>query len=124
MTASGPLNATARARANLAKLSRDPSMTPVEALAEALTATDPVLVRRVYFGAALDMRSLTRHPLWPDANPQSNAVPMLLGDPRGEARAFVPAETANAQGAKWDNLAAVLTPKLRVDIYPEWVVAR
>ena len=124
VTASGPLNATVRARAYLAKLGRDPVTAPVEALVEALAAPDPILAGGVYFGPVLDMRSLVRHPFWPDANPQSNAIPMLLGNTRDEARAFLPPESPKLQGLNWDNLASVMAPELRVDIHPEWLVAQ
>jgi para-nitrobenzyl esterase len=70
------------------------------------------------------MRSLVRHPFWPDANPQSNAIPMLLGNTRDEARAFLPPDSPKLQGLNWDNLASVMAPELRVDIHPEWVVAQ
>lgn len=124
VTASGPLNATARARAFLARLGRDPVTAPVESMVEALAATDPILGGSVYFGPVLDMRSLLRHPFWPDANPQSNAIPMLLGNTRDEARAFLPPDSPKVQALNWDNLAAIMAPELRVDIHPEWVVAQ
>jgi para-nitrobenzyl esterase len=124
VTASGPINATARARAFLGKLQRDPATAPVEMLVEALAAVDPIIGGGVYFGPVLDMRSLVRHPFWPDANPQSNAIPMLLGNTRDEARAFLPTGSPKLQGLTWDNLAAVMAPELRVDIHPEWVVAQ
>ncbi len=124
VTASGPLNATARARAFLDRLKRDQLTAPAEALVEALAATDPVLGGGVYFGPVLDMRSLTRHPFWPDANPQSNAIPMLLGNTLAEARAFLPPGSPKLAGLGWDTLPAVMAPELRVDISPEWVVAQ
>ncbi|NJC09603.1 carboxylesterase type B [Polymorphobacter fuscus] len=124
VTAAGPLNATARARAFLARLGRDPLTAPVEALIGALGAPDPILAGTVNFAPVLDMRSLVRHPFWPDANPQSNAIPMLLGNTRDEARAFLPAGSPKLAGLGWDNLAAVMAPELRVDILPEWVIAQ
>ena len=42
----------------------------------------------VYFGPVLDMKWLVRHPFWPDANPQGNAIPMMLGNTHDETRAF------------------------------------
>src|SRR5947209_5812695 len=79
VTASGPLHATERTRAYLAKLNATPSdllSMPVEKLVDALDATDPIMGGGVYFGPVLDMKWLTRHPFWPDANPQSNAIPI------------------------------------------------
>ncbi|GGE19887.1 carboxylic ester hydrolase [Polymorphobacter glacialis] len=124
VTASGPLNAAARARAFLAKLATDPVTAPTAAIIAALTATDPILGGNVYFGPVLDMRSLVRHPFWPDANPQSNAIPMLLGNTRDEARAFLPPDSPRLATLGWDNLAAVMAPELRVDIHPEWLTAQ
>lgn len=127
VTASGPLNATARARAYLAALRVDPRdlsalMTmPAQQLVDALKAVDPILGGGVYFGPVLDMRTLTRHPFWPDAAPQSLDIPMILGNTAGETRAFVAPE--RLQDLTWDNLAQRLAPELRIDILPEWVVA-
>jgi para-nitrobenzyl esterase len=130
VTASGPLNATARTRAFLAQLRVEPTnlapllTMPVERLLEGLAATDPVLGGSVYFGPVLDMKWLSRHPFWPDANPQSNAIPMLLGNTRDEARAFLPPGLSRLAGLSFDNLADRMAPELRVDISPEWVVAQ
>ncbi len=130
VTASGPLNATARTRSYLARLGVDPAdlsallTMPAEQLVDGLDATDPVLGGAVYFGPVLDMRWLTRHPFWPDANPLSNAIPMLLGNTHDEARAFLPPGSARLSGLDWDNLAARMAPELRVDILPEWVIAQ
>src|SRR3546814_5147781 len=90
VTASGPLNATKRAEAFLARLGEgvDPATAPVEELVAALSATDPVLGGGVYMGPVLDMTHLTRHPYWPDAAPQSLGIPMMLGNTLMETRAF------------------------------------
>lgn len=125
VTVSGPLHATERTRAYLAKLKATPNdllALPVEKLIGALDATDPVMGGGVYFGPVLDMKWLTRHPFWPDANPQSNAIPMILGNTRDETRAFIPRE--KMAGLTWNNLAERMAPELKVDILPEWVVAQ
>ncbi|AJP73214.1 carboxylesterase/lipase family protein [Sphingomonas hengshuiensis] len=130
VTASGPQNATLRTRAYLAKLGVSETNLapllelPVERLVEALSATDPVLGGGVYFGPVLDMKWLVRHPFWPDPNPQSNAIPMILGNTRDETRAFVSPDSARVKALTWDNLAAEIAPDMRVDILPEWVVAQ
>jgi para-nitrobenzyl esterase len=130
VTASGPLNATARARAYLAKLGvdeRDVSpllAMPQQRLVAALDTVDPILGGGVYFGPVLDMKWLTRHPFWPDANPQGLAVPMMLGNVRDETRAFIPIDGPKVKGLTWDNVAARMTPELRIDALPEWVVAQ
>jgi para-nitrobenzyl esterase len=129
VTASGPMNATLRARAYLAKLGvseKDLSpllAMPVERLVEALDATDPILGGGVYFGPVLDMKWLARHPFWPDANPQGCAIPMMLGNVHDETRAFISPDSDKVRGLSWDNLAARMAPELRIDILPEWVVA-
>jgi len=127
VTASGPLNATRRAQVYLAKLgTTDLSVLltmPTGKLVDALDAIDPILGGGVYFGPVLDMKWLVRHPFWPDANPQSNAIPMILGNTHDETRAFVSPDSARVQTLNWDNLAEQIAPDLRIDALPEWVVA-
>ncbi|MEA3053127.1 MAG: para-nitrobenzyl esterase [Sphingomonadales bacterium] len=125
VTASGPLNATARARAFLDALKARPADLPdlpAERLVEGLAATDPILGGGVYMGPVLDMKWLTRHPFWPDSNPQSNAIPMILGNTRDETRAFIDPDGEKMRTLGWSNLAERIAPELRVDIHPEWVV--
>lgn len=127
VTVSGPLNATARAKAYLAALKAAPGdlpTMPTEKLVEGLGATDPILGGGVYMGPVLDMKWLTRHPVWPDANPLSNRVPMMLGNTRDETRAFIDPDSPKVRGLNWDNLAERMAPELRVDILPAWVVAQ
>lgn len=125
VTASGPLNATARAKAYLAKLDGgDVATLPAARLVEALDATDPVLGGGVYFGPVLDMRWLTRHPFWPDAAPQGLTIPMMLGNMHDETRAFIGPDSPRVRGLSWDNLAERMAPELRIDILPEWVVTQ
>lgn len=129
VTASGPINATRRAEVWLAALGlpRDRigevRTLPLGRLVEALSATDPILGGSLYFGPVLDDRSLTRHPFFPDAPPQSAHIPMMIGNTREETLAFLGNEPANA-GLTWDTLPARLTPaQLRIDVAPETVVA-
>lgn len=130
VTASGPMNATARARALLARLGvgeRDlsPLLTmPAARIVEGLAATDPVLGGGLYMGPVLDMTWLTRHPFWPDANPLGSRVPMMLGNTHDETRAFIGPDSPRVRGLNWDNLAERMAPELKVDILPEWVVAQ
>lgn len=124
VTASGPQNATARARAFLAKLGKDPATATQQELVAALDAIDPVLGGGVYFGPVLDDRTLNRHPFYPDAHLQGLGVPLMLGNTIAETRAFFPPTHAKLQGLDWNNLAERLGPELRVDISPELVVAR
>ncbi|WP_371136555.1 carboxylesterase/lipase family protein [Novosphingobium sp.] len=125
VTASGPLNATRRAAAVLARLGgADPAAVPVGQLLAALSATDPVLGGGVYMGPVLDMRHLHRHPFWPDAAPQGNAIPLLLGNTVAETRAFYPADGRVLGGLDFGNLAARIAPEMRIDAHPEWVAAQ
>ncbi|URW74478.1 carboxylesterase/lipase family protein [Sphingomonas donggukensis] len=130
VTASGPLNATLRTRAYLAKLGvKDSDISPllsmpVERMVDALSATDPVLGGGVYMGPVLDMKWLNRHPFWPDANPQGNAIPLMLGNTRQETGGFIDPDGPKVTGLTWDNLPSRMAPEMRVDILPEWVVAQ
>lgn len=127
VTVSGPLNATKRAQAYLARLGVKENdlgpllEMPMEKLIEATDATDPILGGDVYFGPVLDMKWLLRHPFWPDADPQSNAISMILGNTRDETRAFISPDSEKVRGLNWDNLAQRMAPELRMDILPEWV---
>jgi para-nitrobenzyl esterase len=126
VTASGPLNATKRAQAYLAKLNATPSdllTMPIERLIEGLAAEDPILGGGLYMGPVLDMKWLTRHPFWPDANPQGLKVPMVMGNTHDETRAFIDPAGAKVHDLDWDNLAERIAPELRIDALPEWVVA-
>ncbi|HEY9216921.1 MAG TPA: carboxylesterase/lipase family protein, partial [Phenylobacterium sp.] len=124
VTASGPMNATARAEAFLktAGLTAEQAATaPVERLVRALEARDPVLpFGSVYFGPVLDERSLNRHPFYPDAPAQSAAIPMIIGNTRDETRAFLAGDPRNF-ALTWEELPKRLAPELRVDISPELV---
>jgi para-nitrobenzyl esterase len=130
VTASGPLNATRRAQAYLGKLgvkenNLQPLLDmPVEQLVDALGTTDPILGGGLYFGPVLDMKWISRHPFWPDANPQSLAIPMILGNTRDETRAFIDPNSDKVRGLTWDNVAARMAPEIRMDLLPEWVVAQ
>ncbi len=129
VTVSGPLNATSRARAYLAKLGvrgDDPTpllTMPVERLIEGLSATDPILGGGVYMGPVLDMRWLTRHPFWPDPNPIGNAIPLMLGNTVRETGAFIDPDGPKMRGLTWDTLPDRMAPELRIDLPPEWIVA-
>jgi len=126
VTASGPMNATARAQAFLDRVGGLEAATtlPAEKLVEAQDARDPILGGGVYFGPVLDMRWLVRHPFWPDANPQSLAIPMILGNTHDETRAFIDPGSERIRTLTWDNLAARMAPELKIDVLPEWVVAQ
>ena len=129
VTASGPTNATKRTLAYLDALAVAPAdagrlaAMPVDALVRGLDARDPVLDydASVYFGPVLDMRSLTRHPFYPDAAPQSARIPMIIGNTHDETRAFL--RDPAYYELEWDDVPALLVPNMRVDISPDYVVA-
>ena len=129
VTASGPGNATERALAYLDAVDVRPedaaslATMPMEKLVQGLGVRDPVLDydTSVYFGPVLDMRSLTRHPFYPDAAPQSAQLPMIIGNTHDETRAFL-RDPAYFE-LEWDDVPELLVPNMRVDIRPEFVVA-
>ena len=129
VTASGPGNATERALAYLDAVDVRPedaaslATMPMEKLVQGLGVRDPVLDydTSVYFGPVLDMRSLTRHPFYPDAAPQSAHIPMIIGNTHDETRAFL-RDPAYFE-LEWDDVPELLVPNMRVDIRPEFVVA-
>jgi para-nitrobenzyl esterase len=127
VTASGPANATRRTEAFLdaAGIGRDEiaqlQTLPVEQLLRGLEAPDPVLgYGSVYFGPVLDMRSLERHPFYPDAARQSAQIPMIIGNTHDETRAFLRDPSYEHLG--WADLPALLVPNMRVDIEPGFVI--
>jgi para-nitrobenzyl esterase len=126
VTASGPLNATRRARAFLERLGEgvDPATAPIEQIIAALSATDPILGGGVYMGPVMDMRHLHRHPFWPDAPPQSHRIPMMLGNVVSETRAFYGPNSHVLAGLDFANLADRIGIEMRIDIEPHWVVAQ
>ncbi|AUW57057.1 carboxylesterase [Sphingobium sp. SCG-1] len=130
VTASGPMNASRRTAAYLGKLgvtetNLAPLLSlPTERLIDALSAEDPILGGGVYMGPVLDMKWLLRHPFWPDANPQGNGIPMMLGNTHDETRAFIDPHGPKLTGLNWDNLAQRMASDLRMDLLPEWIVAQ
>ena len=127
VTVSGPLNATRRTRAFMTRSEsirrRRCAPCPPSGYWRGCRSPTRFSAARVYFGPVLDMNWLTRHPFWPDANPQSNAIPLMLGNTRDETRAFYPPGHPRLAGLNWDNLAERMAPELRIDAHPEWVVA-
>jgi para-nitrobenzyl esterase len=130
VTASGPGNATLRARAYLKALNLNADAdglaalqtAPLAALIDALRAADPVIGSgSLYFGPVLDEAVLFRHPFWPDAPEQSRAIPMMIGNTHDETRAFLGNDPHNFD-LSWDELPAKLPPAYRVDIDPYLVI--
>jgi para-nitrobenzyl esterase len=131
VTASGPLNARARARAFLDAVSIAPTdvkalkSIDTEKLVEALSTPDAVDPTRggIYFGPVLDGRFLTRHPFWPDAPAQSAKIPMILGNTKDETRNLIGRSEPESFSLDWSDLPERLAVHMRVDISPTEVVA-
>lgn len=131
VTASGPLHATGRMRALLEKLgipverAGDLATIPVKDLQKAHAATvDPYIGRgSCYMGPVLDERTLTRHPFYPDAPPQSAGIPMMIGNTHDETRSLIGRGDPTAWTVGWDELPRKLEQELRVDISGDLVVA-
>ena len=129
VTASGPLNATARARVFLDAL-RLPverideiRALPLDKLIAAHEAIDPIIGRgSLYFGPVLDDRTLQRHPFYPDAPSIAAQVPMMIGNTHDETRGLIGNSDPSTFSLTWDQLPARLLPEMRVDINPDRVV--
>jgi len=129
VTVGGPFNATKRAQLFLDKLGiRELAQLralPADQLLNGLKAVDPVAGSGgVYMGPVLDERSLTRHPFFPDAAPQSLDVPMMCGNTHDETRGFVGYDKTMLD-MSWDDVIARLPGQFnaRIDIDPATVVA-
>jgi para-nitrobenzyl esterase len=130
LTASGPLNATARARAYLDALKLKPERVddlrslPADALIAAMDAPDPLIRKSsLYFGPVFDDQALKRHPFYPDAPPLSAKVPMIIGGTHDETRTLIGSGDPTVFTLTWEQLPARLASEMRVDISPESVVA-
>ncbi len=129
VTASGPLNARARAEAFLQALGIARNnldalrAVPTEKLVAALRTMDPIIGSGgLYFGPVLDMRALPRHPFYPDAPAQSAQIPMMIGNTHDETRAFI--TDPGVYKLSWDELPERLAKNMRVDILPATVIAQ
>ena len=128
ITASGPVHATQRARAYLARLGVKDSEPrrlldqPVDKLIEALEADDPIEHSPLYFGPVLDGRALARHPYWPDADPNGLGVDLMLGATSDETRDFSDPASPEMRGLSWAALPDRIAAELPVDLLPETVV--
>ena len=128
VTVAGPVHATMRARAYLAKLELGDAETdrlldlPVERLVEALDAQDPIERSAIYMGPVLDGRWLASHPFWPEANPNGLDVALMLGGTHDETRDFFDPASAAMRDLDWDTLPNRIAAELPVDLLPEAIV--
>jgi len=129
VTVGGPFNATKRAQLFIDKLGiKDLAALralPADQMLAGLKAVDPVAgTGGVYMGPVLDERSLTRHPFFPDAAPQSLDIPMMCGNTHDETRGFVGWDP-KVFDMSWEQVVARLPGQFnaRIDIDPATVVA-
>ncbi|MBB6250335.1 carboxylesterase/lipase family protein [Nitrospirillum iridis] len=134
VTASGPLNATARATAYLAALGLTPeragevATVPMDKLLSALNTADPIAgvggqgMGGLYWGPVLDDQVLVRHPFYPDAPAQSAGIPMIIGNTHDETRLLIGGSDPATFSLTWEQVPALLTKHMRVDINPDLVV--
>jgi para-nitrobenzyl esterase len=129
VTVGGPFNATKRAQGFIDKLGIK-DLAALRALSAdqvlaGLKAVDPIAGSGgVYMGPVLDERSLTRHPFFPDAAPQSLDIPMMCGNTHDETRGFVGYDKS-LMDMTWDQVVQRLPAQFnaRIDIDPATVVA-
>ena len=97
---------------------------PMATLVAALRTRDPSRIEdsSLYFGPVMDGDALPRHPFFPDAPPQSAAIPMVIGNTRDETRAFLGNDPANFS-LGWGELPEKLRKQQYVDIDPHEVIA-
>jgi para-nitrobenzyl esterase len=131
LTASGPLHAAGRARVLLDKLGVPveraatlASLTAAELLRAHSGSVDPYIGRgSLYMGPVLDEKTLTRHPFYPDAPPQSAGVPMMIGNTHDETRSLIGRGDPGVFNITWEALPQRLEVELRIDISGSLVVA-
>jgi para-nitrobenzyl esterase len=129
VTAAGPRAAARRAGRYLEALGLGPGEgaklldVSLERIVEATRVADPSPVENMslYFGPVMDSRALPRHPFWPDAPPQSAAIPMVIGNTRDETRAFLGQESAH-HSLNWEVLPDRLRQYQFVDLDPHRVI--
>ena len=78
---------------------------------------DPYIGRGgLYMGPVLDERTLTRHPFYPDAPPQSAGIPMMIGNTHDETRSLIGRGDPGVFDITWEALPQRLEAEMRVDI--------
>lgn len=130
VTAMGPIHATLRAKAFMARLGLKPDQVdvlrklPAEQLVAALKMPDP-LERKgsIIFWSVMDGGVLPRHPFYPDAPRESAHIPMIIGNTHDETRAFLGGDPKNFT-ITWEELPERLGPELVLDVEPRVVIAR
>ncbi len=128
VTAAGPMHATARAKAWMAKAGAADvaglSTLPVEKLVEAMAMTDPLEGKgEISFTSTLDHGVLPRHPFVPDAPREAAHIPLIIGNTHDET-GFWLGEVLKRGDTSWDNLTQRVAAQITKDVAPDWVVRR
>jgi len=128
VTAAGPIHATERSRAWMAKAGAgsidELRHMPVAKLVEAMAMTDPLEGKgEISFVSTLDHEVLDRHPFYPDAPREAAHIPLVIGNTHDETGLWI-GETLKRGDTTWDNLPARLAKEMVRDLPPPWVIAQ
>ena len=128
VTAAGPVHATERARAFMAKAgARDVASLatlPVARLVEAMAMTDPLEGKgEISFVSVLDHHVLTRHPFFPDAPREAAHIPLIVGNTHDETAAWI-GDMLKRGDTTWENLPERLVANSTKDLSPAYVIRR
>jgi len=128
VTAAGPMHATARARAWMARAGAADvaalDALPVERLVEAMGMTDPLEGKgEISFVSTLDHGALPRHPFVPDAPREAAHIPLIVGNTHDETGFWI-GDMLKRGDTTWDNLAGRIAAQVTKDVAPDWVVKR
>jgi para-nitrobenzyl esterase len=128
VTAAGPMHATARAKAWMAKAGATDVAAlralPVEKLVEAMAMTDPLEGKgEISFVSTLDHGVLPRHPFVPDAPREAAHIPLIIGNTHDETAGWI-ADWLKRGDTNWENLPARIASQITKDVAPDWVARR
>lgn len=128
VTAAGPIHATIRARAWMAKAGAasvaELATLPVERLVAAMAMTDPIEGKgEVSFTSTLDHGVLPRHPFFPDAPREAAGIPLICGNTHDETGYWL-ADALKRGDTTWANLPERLAAQMTKDLAPDYIIAR
>jgi para-nitrobenzyl esterase len=128
VTAAGPMHATARAKAWMARAGAADVAAlhalPVEKLVEAMGMTDPLEGKgEISFVSTLDHGVLPRHPFVPDAPREAAHIPLIVGNTHDETAGWI-ADWLKRGDTNWENLPARIASQITKDVAPDWVARR
>lgn len=128
VTAAGPMHATERAQAWMAKAGAANvealKRLPIERLVEAMGMTDPLEGKgEISFTSTLDHGVLARHPFVPDAPREAAHIPLIVGNTHDETALWI-GDILRAGDTTWENLPARLAKNTVKDLAPDHVIRR